>query len=134
MNILGNSFKSHKVLVSSQLMLTPRNVLTFPPPRWVNTQNTRFRCVHIYIYMFKIVPGVEDTDVQKKTDAAIKHKQKRCRTTVLQIVSYLVTENNPYSGTVIIFIWFVSHLWPMGLSVLGYQSLLQQRFHPACGR
>ena len=28
---------------------------------------------------------------------------------------------------------FVSHVWPMGLNVLGYQSHLLQRCHPACG-
>ena len=28
---------------------------------------------------------------------------------------------------------FVSHLRPMGLNVLGYQSHLLQRCHPACG-
>ena len=31
------------------------------------------------------------------------------------------------------FVSFVHHLWLMGLNVLGYQSHLMQRCHPACG-
>ena len=30
------------------------------------------------------------------------------------------------------FLWFVSHLRPMSLSVPGYQSYLLQNFHPTC--